>query len=100
MPSLSWNDMPVSCSARFLGPNTAVLTGDVLEVTPNGLCLGLDAELERGRVLHLEFELPTGHVAAMGEVRWAVEKQGRVELGIRFVGLSPESLGVITSATA
>ena len=99
MPSLNWNDVPVSCSARFLGANTSVLTGDLLEVSPSGLCLGLDAELERGRMLHLEFELPTGHVEAVGEVHWAVEKRGRVELGIRFVGISAESLGVITSAT-
>lgn len=94
------NNQRVQCQARFLGITSSVLRGDIIDVSPTGLCLALDAALERGRELHLEFDLPTGRVEAVGEVRWAVEKNGRVELGIRFVRISSESLGVIASATA
>lgn len=90
----------VTCQARFMGVTSTVLRGDILDVSNTGLCLSLDAALERGRELFLEFELPTGRVEAVGEVRWTVEKSGRVELGIRFVRISAESLNVITEATA
>jgi len=94
------NTHRVSCQARFLGATTTVLSGDVVDVSATGICLAADVALERGRELHLDFELPTGRVEAVGEVRWAVEKDGRHELGIRFVRISSESLGVIANATA
>ena len=94
------NNQRVQCQARFLGITSSVLRGDIIDVSPAGLCLTLDAALERGRELHLEFDLPTGRVEAVGEVRWVVEKCGRVELGVRFVRISSESLAVIASATA
>ncbi len=93
------NNRRVSCQARFLGASATVLRGDILDVSATGLCLSLDAALERGRELHLDFELPAGRVEAVGEVRWAVEKEGRFELGIRFARISAESLGVIAMAT-
>jgi hypothetical protein len=94
------NNRRVPCQARFLGATSSVLRGDIVDVSPTGLCLVLDEKLERGRELHLEFDLPTGKVEAVGEVRWVIEKSGRVELGIRFVRISSESLDVIASATA
>ena len=94
------NNPRVLCQARFLGATSTVLRGDIIDVSPSGLCLVLDEALERGRELHLEFELPAGKVEAVGEVRWAVEKNGRVELGIRFARISSESLGVIAAAIA
>ncbi|MFZ5442434.1 MAG: PilZ domain-containing protein [Myxococcota bacterium] len=90
----------VTCNARFLGATSTVLRGDILDISSSGLCLGLDASLDRGRELHLEFDLPAGRVDAVGEVRWTVEKEGRVELGVRFVRISSESLAVIAQATA
>lgn len=94
------NNRRVQCQARFMGATTTVIRGDIVDVSPSGLCLTLDSALERGRELHLEFDLPTGRVEAMGEVRWSVEKKGRHEVGIRFVRISSESLGVIAAATA
>jgi hypothetical protein len=94
------NNQRVMCQARFLGATSSVLRGDIIDVSPTGLCLALDAALERGRELHLDFELSTGRVEAVGEVRWAVEKNGRVELGVRFVRISSESLAAIAAATA
>ncbi len=93
------NTRRVSCQARFLGATSTVIRGDIIDVSNTGLCLSVDIALERGRELHLEFDLPTGHVEAMGEVRWVVEKDGRVELGIRFVRISSESLAVVAQAT-
>lgn len=94
------NARRVTCQARFMGVASTVLRGDIIDVSSTGLCLSLDAALERGRELFLEFDLPNGHVEAVGEVRWVVEKNGRVELGIRFVRISSESLAVVTDATA
>jgi hypothetical protein len=94
------NTRRVTCQARFLGASSTVLRGDIIDVSNTGLCLALDEPLEKGRELHLEFELPTGKVEAVGEVRWVVKKDGRVEVGIRFVRISAESLGVIALATS
>ncbi|PZR04275.1 MAG: hypothetical protein DI536_34600 [Archangium gephyra] len=90
----------VACSARFLGASTTALRGDIVDISSSGLCLSVDAALERGRELHLEFDLPAGRVEAVGEVRWVVEKEGRAELGVRFVRISTESLAVIAQAVA
>lgn len=94
------NNRRMQCQARFLGASSSVLRGDIIDVSGTGLCLALDAALERGRELHLDFDLPAGRVEAVGEVRWVVEKNGRFELGIRFVRISSESLAVIAAATA
>ena len=99
-PDDNRNNRRVPCQARFLGATSSVLRGDIIDVSASGLCLVIDEKLERGRELHLEFDLPTGKVEAMGEVRWAIEKNGRIELGIRFVRISSESLSVIAAATA
>jgi hypothetical protein len=90
----------VTCQARFMGATTSVVRGDIVDVSTTGLCLTVDTPLERGRELHLEFDLPNGLVEAVGEVRWAVQKAGKHELGIRFVRISTESMAVITQATA
>ena len=89
------------CKARFLGGAATVIRGDVQDVSPTGMCLATTAELPRGRELHLEFELPTGSVEAVGEVRWvtAPRKDGLREVGIRFVRISAPSAKVIEEAT-
>lgn len=99
-PDDNRNNRRVQCHARFLGATSTVLRGDIVDVSATGMCLALDVALERGRELHLEFDLPAGRVEAVGEVRWVVEKDGRVELGIRFVRISSESLQVIATHTA
>lgn len=90
----------VHCQARLRGAITPVLYGDLVDLSPTGLCLVADTALERGRELHLEFELQGGTVDAVAEVRWAVVKDGRHELGLRFVRISAESLALIAVATA
>lgn len=50
-----------------------------------------------GRQLHLEFELPTGKVEAVGEVRWLARGERIAEkgMGIRFLRLSASSARAI-----
>lgn len=83
-----------------MGATTTVLRGDIVDMSTTGLCLTVETPLERGRELHLEFDLANGRVEAVGEVRWVVQKEGKHELGIRFVRISAESMAVITQATA
>lgn len=94
------NTRRVQCQARFVGATTTVLFGDIVDVSAAGLCLSLEQPLERGRELHLEFQLASGKVTAVAEVRWAVSKEGRFEVGLRFVRISAESLAAIHVATA
>jgi hypothetical protein len=94
------NNRRVQCQARFLGASSGVVRGDIIDVSGTGLCLALDSALERGRELRLDFDLPTGRVEAVAEVRWSVEKNGRVEVGLRFVRISSEALSVIAQATS
>ena len=99
-PSDNRQTRRVPCQARFLGASTTVLRGDIVDVSATGVCLALESPLERGKELHLDFQLPTGRVEAVAEVRWSVEKSGAYEVGLRFVRISAESLAVIEAATA
>lgn len=87
----------IACRARFTAATSTVLRGEVMDVSSTGLCLVLDAELERGRQLHLDFELPGGRVEAVGEVRWVLARHGQFELGIRFVRIPTDALAVIAA---
>ena len=84
-----------------MGATSQVLRGDLIDISTTGCALSLTSELERGKELHLEFELPAGRVECVGEVRWVVrrEKTNEYEIGIRFVRISTESMNVITVAT-
>ena len=91
------------CKARFFAAGAAtVIRGDVVDVSPTGMCLATETELPRGRELHLEFDLPNGVVEAVGEVRWVTDPRaadGLREVGIRFVRISAPSTKVIEDAT-
>lgn len=89
------------CQARFFGAAATTIRGEVTDVSPTGMCLATSTELPRGRELHLEFELPTGAVEAVGEVRWVKKpnEEGVRDIGIRFVRISAPSAKVIEDAT-
>ncbi|MCC6336150.1 MAG: PilZ domain-containing protein [Myxococcales bacterium] len=85
---------------RFSGASKTAIQGDLLDLSPTGLCLSTTTEVERGQVLHLEFELPTGPVELVAEVRWSTPgKGGKVELGLRIVRIPEASLQAIREAT-
>ena len=61
-----------------------------------GVCLIGEASFERGQRLELAFDLPDqpASVVASGEVVWmmtsSTEDIERVEVGVKFLGLSPQ----------
>ena len=76
-----------------------LIRGEVRDVSANGLCLSTALPVRKGQTLHLSFELPTGLVEAVGEVRWVVKKKGKPnELGIRFVRIAITATQVINAA--
>jgi uncharacterized protein (TIGR02266 family) len=88
----------ISLSVSFSGGGAAInLDGRVTDLSQVGLFLATKHFIPLGDQVHLEFDLPTGHVEAMGEVRWIarganVAQQG---LGIRFLRLSAEAARAI-----
>jgi hypothetical protein len=85
---------------RFSGASKTAIRGDLHDVSPTGLCLSTTTDVERGKVLHLEFELPTGPVELVAEVRWVTpRKEGQFELGLRIVRIAEASLQAIRDAT-
>lgn len=87
-----------ACEARLLGAATTAFSGTVLDLSSVGLCLVTSTPLEPGRQLHLEFELPGGHVEVVGEVRRVATRDGAQELGLRFVRISADALEIIKLA--
>lgn len=84
---------------RFSGASTTAIRGDVLDLSPTGLCLSTKAAVTRGKVLHLELELPTGPVELVAEVRWSKPKEAAFEAGLRIVRISEPSLDAIRAVT-
>lgn len=91
----------IRCDVTFRGGGAATnLSGRITDLSAVGLFLATPQFVPLGRQVHLEFELPTGPVEAVGEVRWiargnAVPEQG---LGIRFLRLSAASARAIDQA--
>jgi uncharacterized protein (TIGR02266 family) len=91
----------ISCDVTFRGGGAATnLAGRITDLSAVGLFLATPQFVPLGRQVHLEFELPTGKVEAVGEVRWIargkdVPEQG---LGIRFLRLSAASAQAIDQA--
>jgi hypothetical protein len=91
----------VSIDVQFSGGGAATnLWGRITDLSEFGLFLATTKFIPLGKQVHLEFELKTGKVNAVGEVRWiargrAVAQQG---LGIRFLRLSSASARAIDMA--
>src|SRR5437868_939293 len=83
----------VSIDEKFRGGGAATnLTGRITDLSETAVCRATQKYIPLGRELLLEFELPTGNVEAVGEVRWIARGQVAEQgLGIRFLRLSGES---------
>jgi uncharacterized protein (TIGR02266 family) len=91
----------VSIDVRFSGGGAATnLSGRITDLSESGLFLATPKFVPLGKQVHLEFELPTGKVEAVGEVRWIARGQRVAEqgLGIRFLRLSSASARAIDQA--
>lgn len=82
------------------GGQSSNLSGRITDLSGTGLFLVTRQFVTVGKQVHLEFQLETGKVEAVGEVRWVargsdVPEQG---LGIRFLRLSAASARAIDDA--
>jgi uncharacterized protein (TIGR02266 family) len=76
------------------------LSGRITDLSGTGLFIATRRFIPVGKQVHLEFELPTGKVDAVGEVRWVARGEGVEEagLGIRFLRLSAACARAIDDA--
>jgi uncharacterized protein (TIGR02266 family) len=90
----------VSIDVKFRGGGAATnLSGRITDLSEVGLFLATTTFIPLGKQVHLEFELPTGAVEAVGEVRWIARGQVAEQgLGIRFLRLSAASARAIDLA--
>ncbi len=90
----------VSIDVKFRGAGAATLiTGRITDLSETGLFLATQKFVPLGKEIHLEFDLPTGKVEAVGEVRWIARGQVAEQgLGIRFLRLSAASARAIDLA--
>ncbi|MFZ5467940.1 MAG: PilZ domain-containing protein [Myxococcota bacterium] len=91
----------IECSARFRGGGASTnLAGRIVDLSGTGLFLETSVFVPVGKQVHLEFELPTGKVEAVGEVRWVARGDGVADkgMGIRFLRLSAASARAIDEA--
>ena len=91
----------ISLSVIFSGGGAATnLSGRVTDLSSVGLFLATKHFIPLGKEVHVEFDLPTGHVEAVGEVRWIARGANVAEqgLGIRFLRLSSSAATAIDLA--
>ncbi len=91
----------MSIDVKFRGGGAATnLSGRITDLSEVGLFLATQKFIPLGKEVHLEFELPTGKVEAVGEVRWIARGQAVAEqgLGIRFLRLTAPSARAIDLA--
>lgn len=76
------------------------MAGKITDLSGTGLFLATRRFIPIGKQVHLEFDLSTGHVEAVGEVRWLARGEDVPEqgLGIRFLRLSAASARAIDLA--
>ena len=91
----------ISIDVTFSGGGASTnLTGRITDLSEVGLFLSTRQFIPLGKQVHLEFDLPTGRVEAVGEVRWIARGANVAEqgLGIRFLRLSAASARAIDLA--
>lgn len=91
----------VRCNVTVQGGGAAQnLAGRITDLSGIGLFLSTKRLLPVGKQVHLEFELTTGRVEAVGEIRWSSrsEEGPGPGLGIRFLRMSAASARVIDDA--
>jgi uncharacterized protein (TIGR02266 family) len=92
-----------SLNAVFHGGGASTnLHGRITDLSGTGLFLVTRQFIPVGKQVHLEFELGTGRVEAVGEVRWIARGSDVAEqgMGIRFLRLSAASARAIDEAIA
>ncbi len=100
MPLKERQGVRVELDVRFRGGGSSrSMTGRVTDLSALGLFLATKQPVPLGQQLHLEFELPTGHVEAVGEVKRVQRAEPR-GLGIRFIRLPASATKAIEALLA
>jgi len=91
----------VACNVTFQGGGACTnLSGRITDLSGTGVFIATRQFVPIGEQVHLEFDLSTGHVDAVGEVRWLARGSELPEqgLGVRFLRLSAASARAIDDA--
>lgn len=91
----------IRCNVSFQGGGASKnLAGRITDLSGIGLFVSTRRLVPVGKQVHLEFELETGRVEAVGEVRWQSKpgQEAGPGLGIRFLRLSSASARAIDEA--
>lgn len=101
LPAIDRRDNRVPCQAKVRFRAFGVtLSGDVLDISTNGIYLAADYEVVAGTELELVFTLPDGSgavIQAKGRVAWLNSARGRLKqglpvgFGVEFVAITEES---------
>jgi len=100
VPTSRRQNLRVAIDVKFRGAGAAAqLQGRITDLSETGLFLATRTFIPLGKEVHLEFELPTGEVQVVGEVRWIARgKVAEQGLGIRFLRLTSQSAEAIDMA--
>jgi len=103
LPAIDRRDLRVPCRCRVVFRVFGVsLSGEIINVSPNGLYIASDYEMSRGATLDLAFALPgegSGTIVAGGRVAWVNSRKGRLQQGLP-VGFGVEFDTVADAAVA
>jgi c-di-GMP-binding flagellar brake protein YcgR len=91
----------IKCNLTFRGGGAATnLAGRITDLSGTGVFIVTRRFVPVGKQVHLEFDLPSGKVEAVGEVRRVArgEAVGEAGLGVRFLRLSASSARAIDEA--
>jgi hypothetical protein len=84
---------------RFVGgAGSSVLSGRLVDLSATGVSLQTAAAPRIGTQVHLDFQLASGRVEAVGEVRRVTREGPLMRVGIRFVRLDTASAHAISAA--
>ena len=91
----------IKCNLIFRGGGASTnLSGKITDLSGTGVFIATRRFVPLGKQVHLEFDLPSGKVEAVGEVRRVARGESVEEagLGIRFLRLSASSARAIDEA--
>jgi CheY-like chemotaxis protein len=100
LPAIDRRDSRVSCRSRVKFRVYGVsLSGELLDVAPNGIFVAADYEVEVGSVIEVVFELPDkgpviqarGRVAWLNSTQWRKNPKLPAGFGIEFMALGDEA---------
>jgi uncharacterized protein (TIGR02266 family) len=101
LPAIDRREKRVPCWTKVKFRAFGVtLSGDVLNISTNGIYVAADYDVANGTVLELSFALPDGSgtvIQAKGKIAWLNSPKGRIKqeipagFGVEFIAITEES---------